>query len=221
MPKYVRKTRRRNSKNTRKRGGENSVKNMSIREYNDILISKREQIDRLMKNHAALSENEQKKQDAATEEQIQALISSITKIREERTGITSLQNRKAELKDFINKHTAEIDNIKSRIIGIKETAKSSATATNRKRGENNSFLQKQLLNEITRLESNPIMVEYNANITELEEIEKKLRAIELNNARRRNLYNVKQKLDAERADLQSKKENPSLLTRAMRYFRKD
>lgn len=221
MKKYVRKTRRRNGKKTRKHGGENSVKNMSNREYNDILIRKREQIDRLMKNHAALTANERKKQDATTDEEIQGLISSMRTIREERTGITALKKRKEELKALINEHAAEIDTIKSRIIGMKETAKTSTAATNRTYGENNSVLQKQILNEITRLESNPIMVEYNANITELEEIEKKLRAIESNNARRRNLYHIKQKLDEERAALQSKKENPGLFTRAMRFFRKD
>lgn len=212
----LRKTRRRyHGKKTRKRGGDPGINTSRIsnREYNDIIIEKRSQINKLLNNHSKLSDNEKKKQDKMTNEKVGELLASIKKLREERTGITSLQNRKKELQALIDLKTAKIEEIKSRIGGIKESAQRSTGATDITIRQNNSALQKQLLNEIARLESNSNMIEYNALVKELEEIEKKLYEIKVNNTRRRNLYRVKQKLDRERAALLNRKKNSGLLNR--------
>ena len=208
-------------KKTRKRGGDPDINTsyISNSEYNDIVIKKRSQINKLLNNHSKLSANEKKKQDKMIDEKIGELLASIKKLREERTGITSLQNRKKELQALIDLKTAKIDEIKSRIGGIKESTKRSTGATDITIRQNNSALQKQLLNEIARLESNSNIIEYNAFIKELEEIEKKLHAIELNNTRRRNLYSVKKQLDGERAALRYRKNNPGLLNRFRSLFK--
>jgi len=98
-----RKTRRRyHGKKTRKRGGDpgNNISKMSNEDYDNKMISIRLQIENLIKEENTLDKNNSKKN--AIERHIKNLLESMAALRENKTGIKSLIERKKEIKGTQN-----------------------------------------------------------------------------------------------------------------------
>jgi len=138
-----------------------------------------------------------------------------------------LEREKLRLLEKISKyHPNHIAEIKGMIDHTKNSSEQLKRHTIK--GENNSALQKQLLNEIIRLESNSNFSAYTKNKRRLKEVDKRLLSLYANKTKNnREKYQTNTAIALEKARIeherkkQEEQDNPGLFARAMRYFRQD